>query len=80
VTFAIACRPDPTHQRDTLVALPMASSAKVAEGIKSNDLRMFFGPGGSQPKPVQRPARTFAPNSQGLRQLRWTPAMPEVRS
>ena len=26
---------------------------KVVKGAKSNDLRMFFGPGGSQPKQVQ---------------------------
>ena len=25
---------------------------KVVKGAKSNDLRMFFGPGGSQPKQV----------------------------
>ena len=25
---------------------------KVVKGVKSNDLRMFFGPGGSQPKSV----------------------------
>ena len=30
----------------------MAPSAKVAKGVKSNDLRMFFGPGGSKPKHV----------------------------
>ena len=30
----------------------MAPSAKVAKGVKSNDLRMFFGPGGSQPKNI----------------------------
>ena len=34
---------------------PMAPSAKVtkaAKVVKGNDLRMFFGPGGSQPKPI----------------------------
>lgn len=30
----------------------MAPPAKVAKGVKSKDLRMFFGPGGSQPKSV----------------------------
>ena len=30
----------------------MAPPAKAAKGVKSNDLRMFFGPGGSQPKPI----------------------------
>ena len=29
-----------------------AMAPKVVKGVKSNDLRMFFGPGGSQPKPV----------------------------
>ena len=35
---------------------PSAKGAQTVKGVKSNDLRMFFGPGGSQPKPV--PAAT----------------------
>jgi hypothetical protein len=38
----------------------MAPSAKAAKGVKSNDLRMFFGPGGSKPKPVPAPQASAA--------------------
>ena len=37
---------------------PSAKVAKTAKGVKSNDLRMFFGPSGSQPKPI--PAATLS--------------------
>ena len=40
--------------RDNRVCYSMAPTWtwKVVKGVKSNDLCMFFGPGGSQPKPV----------------------------
>ena len=30
--------------------LGLGAGTTAAKGVKSNDLRMFFGPGGSQPK------------------------------
>ena len=36
----------------------MAPTWKVVKGVKSNDLCMFFGPGGSQPNPVPAVQKT----------------------